>query len=404
MCKSVISTIWLLAVATVTTAAPLAFDDPLASEQWHLQQMNFPQAWSAIWAQPQRGQVKIAVLDSGFATTHPDLSINSAAGFNIVDGSSDIDPVHPHGSATAGIIGAQSGNGTGISQTAWTAEVLPIRVTNRPDGAAKVSDIAMAIRYAADHGAKVINASYSGVELKALHKAAKYAYRQGALTFMAAGNEGQHQRKWRNHKRLIAVGSVDQLDHRSGFSNWGRFVDFVAPGDAVLSLDTHDDYALWSGTSFSSPVAASVAALVFVANPDLSPDQVLKIMRDTAVDLGSKGRDNQYGFGRPDAAAAVSLALQTKGKWAKRHAKLGVDRYTPNDWSELTGVISGAASADVSINRLFASDFSVDLVLPQGFLADGLTTVPEPWTVGVLGVGMLIVLLKRPVSRGGLIG
>ena len=85
--------------------------------------------------------------------------------------------MHPHGTGTIAPLAANSGNATGISRTAWTASVLPIPVTNRPDGLVYVSHIASAIRYAADRRARVINISYGGVNLKFLNKAARYAAR-----------------------------------------------------------------------------------------------------------------------------------------------------------------------------------------------------------------------------------
>ena len=384
---------WLIAAASGSVNAAIEFNDPLADEQVYHDQMRFGEAWETIVNQPRRGQVTVAVLDSGFQIDHPDLDINLVGGINIVDSSLNIGPVHPHGTGTSGIPGAGSGNLTGISQTALTANVMPIRITNRPDGAAYINDMARAIRYAADNGARVINISYGGVGNKTIAKAARYAYKKGALTFMAAGNSGTRT-KWRNYRHLIAVGSVDQNNQRSDFSTYGRFVDFVAPGEGVTTLYTEDGYEAWSGTSFSAPIAASVASLILTANPELSPSQVLRIMKKTSIDLGRRRRDKEYGYGLPDAEAAVELALETRGRYRRKLKRLGVDPYVDNNWSDFAGLI------DESILEL-TSGISSALALPQGFLSTAnivTRPVPEPGTSFLILMGVMLMLgrVQRP--------
>lgn len=372
---------WLAVVGCGAAGASVVeFDDPLASDQWYHDPMNFGEAWATVLEQPRRGQVIVGVLDSGFQTDHPDLSANLLPGLNIVDGSTDVSPVHPHGTGTGGIPGALSGNGQGISQTALTAHVLPIRISNRSDGAAYISDIAAAIRTAADGGARVINVSYGGVGNREIARAARYAYRKGALTFMAAGNSG-FETRWRNHRHLIAVGSVDQDNERSYFSTYGRFVDFVAPGEQVKSLYTDGRFVDWSGTSFAAPIAASVAGLVLAANPELSPAQLLRIMKKSTTDLGRRGRDKEYGWGLPDAEAAVALALQTRGAYARRYRRQGIDPYVANEGYPFGGVLPPDPLPTFADSGLDVA--GMPLAEPQGFVVpalhdSGLTFGPQP--------------------------
>ena len=382
---------WLvLAVATTTAnALRLEFNDPLAPRQYYHDQMRFGEAWGLIQSQPKRGQVTVAVLDSGFQTDHPDLPHNGITGINIVDGSTNVSPVHPHGTATAGILGARSGNANGISQSALTARVLPIRITNRADGAAYVSDIERSIRYAADHDARVINISYDGVANRDIARAARYAYKQGALVFMAAGNSG-HKTRWKNYRHLLAVVSINENSQRSSFSTYGRFVDFVAPGEDIATLHTESGYEDWNGTSFSSPIAASVASLVLTANPRLSPKQVLRIMKKTAITLGTdmtkRERRKEFGYGLPDAMAAVELALETRSRPARRYRRAGIDPYIVNDFSGVLGLESLAATIAPQGGSLFK---------PQGFLtrrSAGTAVVPEPASLAILLAGALFAL------------
>jgi thermitase len=383
------SLLFVLCACTAAPAATLSFDDPFAGEQYYLDMMRFPQAWDAIYTQPRRGLVTVGVVDSGFETAHPDLGANLLTGINIVDGSSNIAPVHAHGTGTAGLPGASSGNSTGISQSAWTASVLPVRVSNRSDGAAYIDDIADAIRYAADHGARIINVSYGGIQYGEVRRAAKYAFQHGAVVFMSAGNDG-YQTRWSNCRFIQAIASIGEDNTPSNFTTYGSFVDFAAPGEGIKTLYTNGGYASWNGTSFSSPIAASVGALVLVANPDLSPSQVVRILKETAIDLGSEGKDNLFGYGRPDALAAVEAALETRGKWAARNARLGNDPYVSNDWSDLRGLSSPRGEALVSVQGFMTGE-----VVVAGDTAASVRVVPEPATLLLVMAGATLVLRTR---------
>ncbi len=317
MLRRALAVLVFILTCTSATAATVSFNDPGQDRQWYLDALNFGEAWAQIIDLPTRGRITVAVVDSGFDIGHNDLQRNLALakGINIVNGSSNLNPVNPHGTGTIGLLAATSGNDKGITQAAWTAKAIPIRVSNRRDGAAYTTDLANGIRYAADKGARVINVSYSGVHLGALQKAARYAQSKGAVVFMAAGNDGRNHRRWRNHKQLIAVGSTNRDGSVSSFSSRGKFVDLVAPGSDILSLTTNDRTRTWSGTSFASPIAASVASLMLTANPELSPWQVRKLLALTARDIGPAGRDDASGFGLIDANAAVAAAIATQGKY-----------------------------------------------------------------------------------------
>jgi subtilisin family serine protease len=384
--------VWL-GLASPACGGVVSFNDPFAAQQWYLDRMHFGEAWDLLTQQGALGQVTVAVIDSGFDTTHVDLSDNLVAGINIVDGSGDVSPVHPHGTATGGLPGAVSGNAIGISQAALTSKVLPIRVSNRSDGGAYLSDIAAGIRYAADHGSRVINISYSGVESPVLEAAAAYANAKGAVVFMAAGNDGMNQRRWKNHKYLVAIGSYAQSGRLSWFSNRGQFVDFAAPGEAITTLLPNGQYASWSGTSFASPLASSVAALMLTANPDLAPWEVRKILRDTAV--GPRTRwvkrhgkwrlkvNQRNGWGRIDALAAVERALEVQGKWGAINDETGDNPTVTVDWSNFSGMQHTEGWGTGKLAYL------------EGYLSGSAAPIPEPG-------GWLILLAGLPValSRG----
>jgi len=134
-------------------------NDPRYPDQWHLHTINAAEAWQGGSGS---GQV-IAILDTGVDGTHQELIGRVRPGFNAVDGSSDVTDVHGHGTAVAGTAVAGTGNGLDIAAVAWSAEILPVKITNQVDGWAYHSDMAAGMIWAADQGATVVNLSYSNV-------------------------------------------------------------------------------------------------------------------------------------------------------------------------------------------------------------------------------------------------
>jgi subtilisin family serine protease len=375
MLRRLLSVLAFCLACSTAAAATVSFSDPSRGQQWYLDALNFGDAWARIMDLPERGKIKVAVVDSGFDTDHSDLQRNLAMGkaFNVVDRSQNVGSVNSHGTGTIGLMAATSGNGTGISQAAWTARAIPVRASNRSDGSAYTTHLAAGIRYAADAGARVINVSYAGVHLGILQKAALYAQTKGAVVFMAAGNDGKTHGRWRNHKQLVAVGSTDPDGRVSSFSSKGEFVDLVAPGRNILSLTTKDRTYNWSGTSFASPIAASVAALMLTANPELTPWQVRRILRQTARDIGAAGVDAASGHGLINADAAVAVAIATEGRYSGEVGGKTIP-YAGTDLRTYSGL------------RLVSQLQAVTDVQPiQG------TAVPEPGTLLLMLAGGLAV-------------
>jgi thermitase len=219
-------------------------------------------------------------------------------------------PVASHGTAVAGVIAARD-NGVGVVGIAPRVRILPVRVTNSSNGSAYLSDLAACVRYAGDHGARVVNVSYSGAESNSIDAAATYARNKGTLLFMAAGNSGVDISSFPAYPSFLTVGATTSKDERSSFSNYGKAVDLVAPGSSILTTVPGKAYSYMSGTSFSSPLIAGVAALIFSVRPDLKPKDVEAILRQTAVNIGDAF---YFGSGRVSAAGAVALARTYKAR------------------------------------------------------------------------------------------
>ena len=280
-------------------------NDPNYSKQWHLAKIQAPGAWDYATGEG----ITVAILDAGVETSHPDLVNNLVPGRNVVSNTSNTSPINVHGTAVAGTVAATTNNALGVSSVAWNASLMPVRITNSSDGWASASDMANGILWAADHGARVVNISYDiGSGAAVIDNAAKYLRNKGGLVVMAAGNNGT-DRGYNDNPYIINVSATTSSDARAGWSDYGNYVDVSAPGQDVLTTWQNGGYGWGSGTSFASPNAAAVVALIMAANPGLSPDEVESVLESSADDLGSTGWDRYFGYGRVNAAGAVQTAL-----------------------------------------------------------------------------------------------
>jgi subtilisin family serine protease len=293
-------------------------NDPSYLSQWHLRRIGGPQAWTLTTGS---ASVIVAVIDSGVDAEHPDLAAKMVPGWNFVKGNADTADVLGHGTAVAGTVGASTNNGIGVAGVNWATRVMPLVVVDSDDFAA-YSDIAAAIQYAADHGVRVINVSVGGKNSSsALQKAVDYAWNKGALVFASAMNNGASTRYYPaacNH--AIAISATDSNDHLASFSNFGSWLTLSAPGTSILTTANGGGYGYSSGTSFAAPIAAGVATLILAANPQLTNEAVLTLMKNTADKVGAPGFDNYFGWGRVNAYRAVLAAEPPRHRGGRRDA------------------------------------------------------------------------------------
>lgn len=281
-------------------------DDSSFSRQDHIGDIGVDEAWETTTGSED---MIIAILDTGVQPDHPDLEAKLLDGWNSHDKNGDSDDVLGHGTAVAGSAAAITDNRTGVAGVSWDNPILPVRVSD-DKGRAASKDIASGIIWAVDEGAKVINVSFAPLGSdRTVLAAARMARNSGALVFISTGNAGKEYRS-RATDDAVFVGAVADPDELASFSNTGSFVDLVAPGQGIYTTKLDSSYGRVSGTSFSSPITAGVAALVWSVNPEFRPATIQNLLMDTAVDLGKSGRDKEYGAGRVDAAAAVAAALE----------------------------------------------------------------------------------------------
>jgi subtilisin family serine protease len=285
-------------------AADLTANDPYAGSQWHLAKVQAPTAWDSA----QGAGVTIAILDSGVEASHPDLASQLVAGWNVFDNSAITADAKGHGTQVAGTAAASLNNAAGVASVAGKARILPVRITAADGTTTYLSTVVQGLAYATDQGARVANISYSVAGSTAVQSAAQTMKDRNGLVFVSAGN-GNVDLGVAASSAFIVVAATDGNDAKASWSNFGNWVHLAAPGVSITTTSPGSSYSSVSGTSFSSPLAAGVAALMMSANPALSSTQVQNLLFSTAKDLGAAGRDPIFGWGRVDAAAAVAAAL-----------------------------------------------------------------------------------------------
>ena len=338
----------------------------LYPDLWGLKRIQAESAWDVTAGS---SDIVVAVVDTGIDPNHPDLFPNlwsnpwevpgngldddgngypdDTWGWNFVswDGRShDAGPTdgHGHGTHVAGTIAAVGNNGQGIVGVAWRCRVMALKGLS-DDGVGSYDDLARAVVYATDNGARVINMSWGGEgQSQLLEDVLRYAHDRNVVLVAAAGNSNEDAlgSTPASIREVITVAASDQADHKASFSNWGTKIDVVAPGGGsadpadgrrtyvnILSCrargtDIYGDgstllgeYARARGTSMAAPHAAGLCALILSRHPEFTNEEVREVLRTSADDITDPlndgtsfpGPDIYTGAGRINAARAVRV-------------------------------------------------------------------------------------------------
>ncbi len=334
-------------------------------DQWWLERINAPGAWALTQGSPE---VVVAVIDSGIDYTHPELVgaiwtnpgeipdngldddhngyIDDLHGWDFVDydndsfeGSPRRSDLEPHGTAVAALIAATAADGKGTTGVAPAVKLMDLRVLDR-QGEGRWADAFKAIEYAIANGAAIVNMSFSSPYRpkeaeewfnRQLEPLLKRAVERGLILVASAGNEAQAVGWPARSPQVIAVSATTKENEAAAYSNFGPEVEFAAPGgslsweqlkaalaqarsledvlpvvgDLLITPWPGEYYGWFAGTSASAPLVSGVIALLRSLDPRLSPDQAREVLKAMARDLGEPGRDDRFGFGLIDAAAAV---------------------------------------------------------------------------------------------------
>ncbi len=298
--------------AELSSAASDAMDSALSnmaqSRSWGVAKIGAA-AYAKRVSSKTSATIRVAVVDSGVDATHPFIrSRVISGGYDFIDNDSYPNDYHGHGTHVSGtIVDCTPG---------LNVKILPVRVLDE-EGRGSSSAVASGIRYAANHGAKVINLSLSGGHSHLKDDAINYAIRKGVTVVVAAGNEYTNIQNASygepgcpaHMKNVICVGAVDSSNRRADFSNYGSTLDLVAPGVGISSSIPGGYYDSWDGTSMATPHVAALAAIMKLANPSMSPARIEAALKNHCKDLGSRGWDQYYGYGIPNFVSSKSIAV-----------------------------------------------------------------------------------------------
>jgi len=284
-------------------------NDPLASLQYGPRAIRADQAHDRATG---RG-VRVAVVDTGIDTRQPDLRGRVVEQANFAEGAFDGEV---HGTAVAGVIAATPDNGIGIYGVAPEAELLAIRACRsagpgKPDGVCTSEGLSRGIDHALLQGARVINLSVGGPADLLLPRLVDRAVELGTVVVAAAGNAGPAGRAAfpAALPKVIAVTALDARDSLYPMASRGEFIDLAAPGVEIMTTMPEERFNVFSGTSMAAAHVSGVVALLLQLSPRASPEDVQRILEETAGDLGVPGKDRLFGSGRVDACRAVNRLM-----------------------------------------------------------------------------------------------
>jgi len=343
-------------------------NDSLFSQQWALAKIGAQSAWDITTGQDT---VVIGVIDTGIDYLHPDLKnkifinkgetgldangndkryngidddgdgfVDDYMGWDFVNRYGfpydstggdylnwDNDPMDEHslshGTAVAGVIGAETNNTIGVAGIAPRVKILNCRAFD-PRGNGEESDVASAILYAVKMGVKVINMSFGDSSFSfVLRDVIRYAYEKNIVLVGSSGNDGNDVEHYPSgYSEVISVGNSTSDDYVSSSSCYGSTLDLVAPGTDILSTHRNNSYGSLSGTSFSAPYVSGTAGLI-LSKGNFTNEEVKQILKSTADDIETKGWDIHSGSGRLNAYRALQVLAPAVIKF----------NYPPQDYS-----------------------------------------------------------------------
>lgn len=390
----------LLAQGEVEYASPNYYvyatgdpNDPYYSWQWGLQQvLDYDIDASEAWdIHTGANSVIIAVIDTGVDLDHPDLAAKitsgAQAGYNYISPGALPDDDNGHGTHVAGIAAAAGNNNVGIAGVSWGAKIMPLKILSA-NGSGSIYNLALAIRYAADHGAKVVNMSLGGscgTGWPDVESAVNYAVSKGVVLIAASGNNYAGVVSCPGAiNGVMAVGATDSSDSRAAYSNYGTALDVMAPGSSIYSTWPGGDYNYLSGTSMATPHVAGLAALVRSYAPGLSNDQIQNLIQNNTDDLGATGWDQFYGYGRINAYRTLSAAAL---------------QVTPKPLILFVDDDTSSASTNLSISTFSADTITWNVTIPAEATWLSMSP-PSSGSITAVATGQITLTANRPASYG----
>lgn len=368
-------------------------NDPMYNQQYGPGKMNCSAAWDLTTGDPG---VVIAIVDTGIQLNHPDLGAKIVAGYDFVNNDTLADDDQGHGTHCAGISAAITNNGVGIAGVGYNCKLMPVKVLDS-SGSGSYADVTDGITWAVDNGAKVISLSLGGPSASsALETAIDYAWSHGVVVVAAAGNDNSNSPAYPGYYvNAIAVGSTDQSDQKSTFSNFGNWVDVAAPGTGIYSTYPGSSYTTMSGTSMATPGVAGLAGLLWSRMGGAGTAALVRSKIESTCDsVGS-----WLTFGRVNAGNAVASA---GGGGPASLSGMSLSANTVFGGSPVTGTISLSGQAPLGGFSVSLSSSQTQAVVPASVVvpAGASSATFQVTTSGVVtDISAVITASKSGVNK-----
>ncbi|RKE19259.1 type VII secretion-associated serine protease mycosin [Streptomyces sp. TLI_171] len=381
------------------SAGPAAADENREA-QWALKNYG---AASRVWPISQGDGVIVAVIDSGVNADHPDLAGQVLPGLDLTggggDGRTDTDG---HGTGMASNIAAHGhGDNAGVMGLAPKAKILPIKIELQQSGGFDTkgnTDVSKGIRFAVDHGAKVINMSIGGGSTTdtGLREAVDYAVKKDVVLVASSGNTpGLAVEFPAGYAGVVAVSGVVESGDVWPKSTTGPQVTLAAPAEKIRHASRGQGYAEGTGTSDATSFVSAIAALVRSKYPNLSAGQVINRMIKSAVQPDGKGPfpNDKYGYGIATPAGALA-ANPAVDNGPKENPLL--NRAEPNG-----NMPGGSATASTPAQAPPSGGSTAPQASSDSGSGSGMLIGIGGAVLAVLVVVLIIVLVRRSKNGGG---
>ncbi|MGE3986228.1 MAG: S8 family serine peptidase, partial [Dehalococcoidia bacterium] len=344
-----------------------AFEDSI---DWGVDKIDAERVWGGAEdavnvgsGLPAGAGVKVAIIDTGIDTDHPDLAANYAGGYDFVNNDAVPEDDNGHGTHVAGTIAAVD-NGNGLVGVAPKATIYSLKVL-AANGSGSYANVVKGIEWASGanpNGVKadIISMSLGGPADSALQAAVDYAANNGVLVVAAAGNNGPTTNTISYpgaYTNAFAVAATDSNNNVASFSTRGSYVDIAAPGVSINSTWLNGGTNTISGTSMATPHVSGLAALIKSSDPSLNASQIRGKIQTTATDLGTPGLDSSYGYGLINAVAAVGTT--------------GPDETPPTVTARTPAVNATNVATNTTVTATFSEPINTSTVDSASFRVSG---------------------------------
>lgn len=349
----------------------------LQSEQYYLDRVNAKGAWDVAKGNQN---VVIAVVDNAVLTSQEDLTnrtwtnedengndgidndvngyTDDTMGYDVADDNNDPNPPSKvkdegrfsHGTHVAGLTGAHTDNGKGIASLAFNTRIMPVKCSPDTSDGAILTNAYEGVYYAIQNNADVISMSWGGPNMTVTgSNIFQTADDMGIVMIGAAGNDDTDQKYYpAGYEEVIAVGATNKNDQKAIYSNFGDWIEVMAPGSNIYSClaGTQSSYGTRSGTSMACPLVSSLAALIKADDPGKSNEMIRKQIKQSCDDIDDKNPSyqGQLGAGRINAAKAMNTTVGINN-FVKNSKPIEVYPNPANDQFKLGGPQIGSLNA-----------------------------------------------------------